>query len=80
MLGISTILKALQHRVVATSMELIRCCRGCAAAFIYEHVTRNVNSTDLTVNNVHKYARARESSTYLSRSIKFSLGPDAAAF
>lgn len=25
------------------------------SAFIYEHVTRNVNSTDLTVNNDCKY-------------------------
>lgn len=42
---------------------------GVPAAFIYEHVTRNVNSTDLTVNNAGKYARA-DHSIYLSRVYK----------
>lgn len=36
---------------------------------IYEHVTRNVNSTDLTVNNARIYPRGP--GIYLSQSIKF---------
>lgn len=49
--GISTILKTLQH-CVARCVFVV----GIPAAFIYEHVTCNVNSTDLTVNNARKHA------------------------
>lgn len=45
-------------RIVAMRMKHLAPlhCRSCPGEFIYEHVTCNINSTDLTVNNVHKYA------------------------
>lgn len=50
--------------------ECTRRCQSSFAALIYEHVTRNVNSTDLIVNNACVYPHG---GIYLSRSIKFIL-------